>query len=176
MWESDYKERCSLKNWCFWTVVLEKIHESPFDRKEIKSVNPKENQPRIFTGKPYWSWNSNTLAMWYEELTHWKRLLLGKVEKRRKREQQRMRLLDAITNSMDMSESEQTLGDDDGKGSLAYCIHGGTKSWHDWVTEQQVLLLFWSFSVGKSLPGVLSANNFSSSLTVIQGLPKTHVD
>ena len=51
MWELDYKESWVLKNWCFWTAVLEKTLESPLDCKEIKPVNPKENQPWIFTGK-----------------------------------------------------------------------------------------------------------------------------
>ena len=44
MWELDYKESWALKNWCFWTVVLEKILESPLDCKEIQSVHPKGNQ------------------------------------------------------------------------------------------------------------------------------------
>ena len=51
MWELDYKESWVLKNWCFWTVVLEKTLESPLDRKEIKPVNPKGNQPWIFIGR-----------------------------------------------------------------------------------------------------------------------------
>ena len=55
-------------------VVLEKTLESPLDSKEIKPVNPKGNQLWIFTGKNWcWSWSSNTLATWYEELTLWKR-------------------------------------------------------------------------------------------------------
>ena len=51
MWELDYKESWVPKNWCFWTVVLEKTLESPLDCKEIKPVNPKENQSWIFIGK-----------------------------------------------------------------------------------------------------------------------------
>ena len=51
MWELDYKESWALKNWCFWAVVLEKTLVSPLDCKEIKPVNPKENQSWIFTGK-----------------------------------------------------------------------------------------------------------------------------
>ena len=51
MWELDHKESWAPKNWCFWTVVLEKTLESPLDSKEIKSVNPKGNQSWIFTGK-----------------------------------------------------------------------------------------------------------------------------
>ena len=50
MWEMDHKEGQAPENWCFWIVVLEKILESPFDNKEVKPVNPKENQPWIFTG------------------------------------------------------------------------------------------------------------------------------
>ena len=51
MWELDYKESWVPKNWCFWTVVLEKTSESPLDGKEIKPVNPKGNQPWIFIGR-----------------------------------------------------------------------------------------------------------------------------
>ena len=60
------KESWAPKNWCFWTAVLEKTLESPLDCKEVKPVYPKGNQW-------CWSWSSNTLATWYEELTHWKR-------------------------------------------------------------------------------------------------------
>ena len=51
MWELDYKESWALKNWCFWTVVLEKTLESPLDCKEIKSVSPKGNQPWTLIGR-----------------------------------------------------------------------------------------------------------------------------
>ena len=51
MWELDQKENWALKNWCFWTVVLQKILESPSDCKEIQSVNPKGNQSWIFIGR-----------------------------------------------------------------------------------------------------------------------------
>ena len=74
MWELDYKESWALKNWCFWTVVLEKTLQSPLDCKEIKPVNPKGNQLWIFIGRNWcWSWNSNSLVTWCEELTHLKR-------------------------------------------------------------------------------------------------------
>ena len=53
MWELDHKEGWVLKNWCFWTVVLEKTLESPLDCKEIKPVNPKGNQSWIFIGRAY---------------------------------------------------------------------------------------------------------------------------
>ena len=65
--ELDYRESWALKNWCFWTVVLEKTVESPLDCKEIQPVHPKGDQSWMFIG------SSNTLATWCKELTHWKR-------------------------------------------------------------------------------------------------------
>ena len=68
-----YKENWAPKNWCFWTVVLEKTLESPLDCKEIQPAHPKGNQSWLFTGRTDARWKSNTLATWCEELTHWKR-------------------------------------------------------------------------------------------------------
>ena len=51
MWELDYKESWALKNWCFWTVVLEKTLENPSDSKKIQPVHPTGNQSWIFTGR-----------------------------------------------------------------------------------------------------------------------------
>ena len=51
MWELDYKESWAPKNWCFWTVVLEKIPESPLNCKEIQPFNPKGNQSWVFIGR-----------------------------------------------------------------------------------------------------------------------------
>ena len=53
IWELDHKEGWALKNWCFWTVVLEKILDSPLDSMDIKPINPKEDQPWIFIGRTY---------------------------------------------------------------------------------------------------------------------------
>ena len=72
MWELDYKESWAQKNWCFWTVLLEKTLESPLDCKEIHPVHPKGDQSWVFWKDWCWSWNSNTLATWCEELTPWK--------------------------------------------------------------------------------------------------------
>ena len=70
MWDLDHKKGWEPKNWCLWTVVLEKTLESFLDRKEIQPVHPKGNQ----SWKDWcWSWSSNTLATWWEEPTHWKR-------------------------------------------------------------------------------------------------------
>ena len=71
MWELDHKESWAPKNWCFWTMVLEKTLESPLDCKEIQPVHPKGDQS--YWKDWCWSWNSNTLTPWCEELTHWKR-------------------------------------------------------------------------------------------------------
>ena len=66
LWELDYKESWAPMNWCFSTVVLEKTFESPLDsyRKSVLNIHWKDW---------CWSWHSNTLATWCEELTHWKR-------------------------------------------------------------------------------------------------------
>ena len=71
MWELDYKESWVLKNWCFWTVVLEKTLESPLKCKEIQPVYPKGNQSWTFIGRA--GAEINILATWCEELTLWKR-------------------------------------------------------------------------------------------------------
>ena len=61
------------KNWCFWTVVLEKTLESPLDCSEIQPVHPKGNQSWLFNGRTDAEAETSTLATWCEELTHWKR-------------------------------------------------------------------------------------------------------
>ena len=70
MWELDYKENWTPKNWCFWTVVLEKTLESPLESKEIKSVNPKGNQAWIFIERTD---AEAPILSWCEEPIHWKR-------------------------------------------------------------------------------------------------------
>ena len=70
MWELDCEESRAPKNWCFWTVVLEKTLESSLNCKEIQPVHSKGDQFWVFFGRS----NSNTLATSCEELTHWKRL------------------------------------------------------------------------------------------------------
>ena len=73
MWELEHKEGWALKNWCFWTVVLEKTLESPLDCKEIKPVIPKGNQSWIFIGKT--DTEAVALILWPPDSkrTHWKR-------------------------------------------------------------------------------------------------------
>ena len=73
MWELDYKESWVLKNWCFWTVVLEKTLESPLDCKEIQPVHPKGNQSWIFIGRT--DAEAETPILWLPDAKNW---LIGK--------------------------------------------------------------------------------------------------
>ena len=69
MWELDYKESWALKNWCFWTVVMEKTFESPLDCKEIQPVHPKRNQYWIFTGRT--DVEAETPKLWPPDAKNW---------------------------------------------------------------------------------------------------------
>ena len=69
MWELDHKESWAPKNWCFWTVVLEKTLESPLDCKEIKQVNPKGNQSWIFIGRT--DAEAETPILWPPDAKNW---------------------------------------------------------------------------------------------------------
>ena len=73
MWELDYKEVWMLKNWCFWTVVLEETLESPLDCKEIKPVNPKRNQSWIYIRRT--DAEAETPTVWPPDAKSW---LIGK--------------------------------------------------------------------------------------------------
>ena len=104
MWELDYKESWAPKNWYFWTVVLKKTLVSPFDSKEIQPVHPKGNHSWVFIGRT--DAEVETLILWPPDAKNWlleKDPNAGKDEGRRKRGQQKMRWLDGITDSMEMS-------------------------------------------------------------------------
>ena len=107
MWELDYKESWALKSWYFWTMVLKKTLESPLDCKEIQPVHPKGNQSWIFIGG-----TDVELKLQYFGHLMWrtvsfeKTLILGKIEGGKSRGWQRMRWLDDIIDSMDMSLSK----------------------------------------------------------------------
>ena len=103
----NHKEGWMLKNWCFWTVVLEKTLESPLDCQEIKPVNPKGNQPWIPIGRT--DAEAEAPILWplmQRTDSSEKTLMLGKTEGRRRRGRQRMRQLDGITDSMGMNLSK----------------------------------------------------------------------
>ena len=69
MWELDYKEIWDLKNWCLWTVVLEKTFGSPLNCKEIQPVHPKENQSWVFTGST--DVKAETPILWPPDAESW---------------------------------------------------------------------------------------------------------
>ena len=120
MWELDYKESSALKNWCFWTVVLEKTLESPLDCKEIQKSILKEISPEYSWKDWCWSWSSNTMATWCKELIHlkrcwcWERLKVGGEGDNRRWDV-------GWHHRLNGHEFEQTLGGGEGQGRLVCC-------------------------------------------------------
>ena len=104
MWQLDHKESWVPKNWCFWTVVLEKTLEGLLDCKEVKPVNPNGNQSWIFFGRTDAEVEAPILwpLIWRTDSLE-KTLMLGKIEGGRRRGRQMMRWLDGISDLMDMS-------------------------------------------------------------------------
>ena len=143
MWESDHKESWVLKNWCFWTVVLEKTLESSLDCKEIKPVHSKGNQSWIFNGRtdveaeaPIFQWSIGVLQSAPPDAKNW---LIGKDSDAGKDWRQEEKGMTAGKTAgwhhqLDGHEFEQALGVGDGQGRLVYCSPWGRKELD--MTEQ----------------------------------------
>ena len=121
MWELDHKEGWVLKNWYFWTVVLEKTLESPLDFSEIKSVNPKGNQPWILIGKT--DAEPEAPILWPPDVMDW---ITGKDPDAGKdwgQEEKGMTEDEMVGwhHRLNEHEFEQAPGGSEGQGSLVYC-------------------------------------------------------
>ena len=145
MWELDHKESWVPKNWCFWTVVLEKTLESPLDWKEIKPVNPKGNQLWIFIGRT--DAEAETPILWPPDEKNW--LTEKDPDGGKDWRQEKGMIEDEMVgwhHQLNGHEFEQTPGVRDGQGSLACCSPWGWKeSGHDWVAELNGAMLLQDF-------------------------------
>ena len=142
MWELDYKESWELKNWCFWTVVLEKTLENPLDSKEIKPVHPKGDQSWIFIGRT--DAEAQALILWPPDANNW---LTGKDPDAGKDWRQEKGMTEdemvAWHHQLKGHEFEQAPGVGDGQGNLVCCSPWSRKEldtteWLDWTDNDSI--------------------------------------
>ena len=135
MRELDHKESWAKKNWCFWTVVLEKTLESPLDCKEIQPVNPKGNQSWIFIRRI--DAEAEAPIIWPPDAKNW---LIGKDPSAGKdwgQEEKGTPEDETVGwhHQFDGHELKQAPGVGDGQESLVHCSLWGCRVGHDWATE-----------------------------------------
>ena len=154
MWDLDCEESWVLKNWCFWTVVLEKTLESLLDCKEIQQVHPKGDQSWVFIGRT--DAEAETPILWPPHEKSW---LIGKDPDAGRdwgHEEKRM-TQDEVAGChhwLDAHESGWTPGVGDGQGGLACCDSWGCKEsdtteWLNW-TELKILWNTFYFTCEKT--------------------------
>ena len=138
MWELNHKEGWVPKNWCFWTVVLEKTLESPLDCKEIKPVNPKGNQPWIFIGRA--DAEAEAPILWPPDAKNWIIRKDPDGGKDWRQEDKRMTEDEMVGwhPRINGCEFEQApgVGDATGKPGVLQSM-GLQRVRHDWATEEQ---------------------------------------
>ena len=142
MWELDCEESWAPKNWCFWTVVLEKTLESPLDCKKIQPVHPKEHQSWVFIGRN--DVKDEAPIIWLPDTKSW---LIGKdpAAGRGWGQEEKGTTEDAMAewhHRLDGCESEWTPGVGDGQGGLACCNSWGCKEWDktEWLKWTELIL------------------------------------
>ena len=145
MWELDHKESWALKNWCFWTVVLEKTLESPLDCKEIQPVHPKGDQSWVFIGRT--DVEAETSILWPLDVKNW---LIGKNPDAGKDCGQEMKEMTEEEmagwhHRLNGHGFEWTLGVGDGQGGMACCSSWGCKESGrteqlNWTEKKQKIL------------------------------------
>ena len=152
MRELDCEESWAPKNWCFWTVVLEKSLESPLDCKEIQPVHPKGDQSWVFIGRT--DAEAETPILWPPDVKSW---LIGKDPDAGKdwRQEEKRTTEDEMVGWhywLNGHEFEQTLGVGDGQGGLACCDSWGWKSQtrlSDWIQLNWTCQLYLNKAGGK---------------------------
>ena len=169
MYGCESKESWALKNWCFWTVVLENTLESPLDCKEIKPVNPKGNQSWIFIGRT--DAEAETSILWPPDKKNW---LIGKDPDAGKdwRQEEKGTTENEMVgwhHWLGGHEFEQTLGDGEGQGSLACCSPWGHKEldmtdWLNW-TERVYFIGIKYIHIVMQSSSPSGSRTFSSSQT-----------
>ena len=168
MWELDYKESWAPKNWCFWTVVLEKTLESPLNYKEIKQVNRKGDQSWIFIGRP--EAKAEAPIVWPPDEKNWLTRKDPDAGKDPRWEEKGMTDDEMFLWHYRLNgyECEQAPGVCDGQGSLACCKSmGSQRVRHDWVTEvnwtTSYLLLYESQDVNSPIKHTYTEKTIGSS-------------